>query len=325
MNGSRWTVYTAVLLCALILPGGCQPPSPDIDQRNGDAMPELAAVSLTPGQKLRVVATTTIVADVVANVGGDHIALTTLIPVGTDPHSFEPTPNDMAAVADAHVVFINGAGLETFIEKLLAGARERTSVVPLSHGIELISLPGHDDDRDHTGGDPHTWFDPLNVIVWTHNAERALAALDPTHASFYRKRADAYEARLRALDAWIQEQIEPIPSGSRQLVTDHASFSYFCQRYGFEQVGAVFPGYSTLSQPSAKELAELEDAIRALGIKAVFTGVTTNPELTTRIANDTGTRLVFLYTGSLSEPDGPAGDYISLIEYNVAAIADALR
>jgi ABC-type Zn uptake system ZnuABC Zn-binding protein ZnuA len=109
------------------------------------------------------------------------------------------------------------------------------------------------------------------------------------------------------------------------LVTDHTWFSYLARRYGFTQVGAVFPGYSTLAEPSAQELAALEDAIREFGVQAIFVSMTVNPDLAQRVADDTGTRLISLYTASLSEPGGPADDYLSLMRYNVAAIAGALH
>jgi len=321
----RWSVAVIVLSILLLAASACRPVTRPALERSGyaDEMPPLSPVALDEGERLRVVATTNIVADVVQNVGDDRIDLTVLMPPGTDPHAFEPAPQDAAAVADAHVVFVNGAGLEAFLDKLLQSAGGDATVVPVSVGVELRQLEGgHGKQR---GYDPHTWFDPNNVIVWTHNIERALSALDPANAGVYAANAEAYEERLRELDAWIREQVAQVPEANRKLVTDHAAFGYFARRYGFEQVGAVFPGYSTLAGPSAQELAELEDAIDELGVKAVFVGLTVNPDLAQRVADDTGTQLVFLYTGSLSEPGGPAGDYLSLMRYNVSAIVEALR
>jgi len=304
-------------------------------------MPSLSPVALGQGERLQVVATTSIVADVVRNVGGDRIDLTTLIPLGTDPHTFQPTPQDAAAVADAHVVFANGAGLEVFLENLLESAGAGVAVVPVSYGVELRQFAGGHthEEEEHTheegghtqegegegGFDPHTWFDPNNVIVWTHNIERALSNLNPAGAGMYQANAEAYRAKLHELDAWIREQLAGVPERNRKLVTDHASFSYFAHQYGFEQVGAVFPGYSTLAQPAARDLAALEDAIRQFGVKAIFVGNTVNPALAEQVAQDTGTQVVFLYTGSLSEPGGPAGDYLAFMRYDVGVIVEALR
>lgn len=282
-------------------------------------MPPRAPLSLSGDEKLKVVATTSIVADVVQNVGSDRIELTTLMPLGTDPHSFEPTPRDIVAVSDAHVVFANGAGLEEFLDPLLESAGATEKAVHVSHGIGLA-------EHEHQDGtDPHTWTDPNNVMMWTHNIERALSALDPSNAATYQANAEAYEAALKELDAWVREQVASIPAAERQIVTDHQTLAYFADRYGFTQVGAIVPGYSTLAEPSAKELAELEDAIRDLGVKAVFVGNTVNPSLAQRVAEDSGTQLVFFYTGSLTAKGGDADNYIAYMRYNVNAIVSALN
>lgn len=287
----------------------------------------LSAVSLPAGDRLLVVATTSIVADVVKNVGGDAIVLTTLMPLGTDPHAFEPTPQDVAAVSDAHVIFAAGAGLEAFLEPLLVSAEAETRTVYVSDGVALRELEDrvtteedHEDDAD-----PHTWTDPNKVMTWTHNIERALSTLDPGNADLYEARAGAYVVALTELDGWIQQQVSHVPEVRRRIVTDHATFGYFAERYGFELVGALIPGYSTLSEPSAQELAELQDAIRELQLEVVFVGNTVNPNLARRVSEDLGVQLVFLYTGSLSEPGGPAGSYLEFMRYNVSQIVNALK
>jgi len=270
--------------------------------------------------KLRVVATTTVVGDVVGAVGGDAIALTVLLPTGADPHSYEPTPQDAAAVSDADVVFVNGAGLESFLDPLLENAGGDAQVISVSEGITFRHLGGEHGDRD-----PHVWFDPHNVVVWVENVERTLSTLDPGDAGTYAANAGEYEASLQELDDWIREQAAQIPEANRKLVTDHAAFGYFAERYGFEQAGAVFPGFNTLAEPSAQERAELEETIRALDVRAIFVGTTINPSLAQQIAEDTGVRVVFLYTGSLSEPDGAAGSYLALMRYDVSAMVDGLK
>ncbi len=276
--------------------------------------------------KLQVVATTTLVGDVVAQVGDDLIELHVLLPVGSDPHSFDPTPQDIAKVADADIVFANGAGLEKFLDTLIesAGATER--VVSVSDGIDLRTFenapPGHDEPP---GTDPHTWVDPNNVMVWVDNIERALADADSAHAADYAANAENYRQQLTELDTWIREQVAQIPPENRKLVTDHTLFGYFADEYGFEQVGALIPGYSTLAEPSAQELAAIEDAIREYGVPAIFVGNTVNPALAERVAEDTGTQLVTVYTGSLSGPDGDAPTYLDYMRYNVSAFVDALK
>jgi len=275
------------------------------------------------GEKLKVVATTTIVGDAVAQVGGDDIDLSVLLPAGTDPHSYTPTPQDVAKVEQADVIFANGAGLEVFLENLIESAGASDKVVHVSEGIDLLTFGSH--EHEHEGGDPHTWVDPNNVMVWVTNIEQKLSEADPANASVYAAGAKAYTTELKNLDAWIREQVAQIPVADRKLVTDHVLFGYFAEEYGFEQVGALIPGYSTLAEPSAKELAEIEDAIRELGVKAVFVGNTVNPVLAQRVANDTGTQLVFVYSGSLSDPDGDAPSYLEYIRYNVSAFVEALK
>jgi ABC-type Zn uptake system ZnuABC Zn-binding protein ZnuA len=299
----------------------------------------------TSNDKPNVLATTTIVGDVVQQVGGDAINLTVLLPVGADPHGFDPAPADAAAIADADLVFVNGLGLEEFLEPLLANASDSTPVVAVSDGIQTTALAnGHDhgDESDHEhadeaehepvekadegdgGDDPHVWTNPVNVTIWAQNIARALSEVDPEHAETYTNNALDYAAELAELDAWVQGKVEEIPEDKRLLITDHAIFSYFAQRYGIEQVGTVLPGFSTLAEPSAQEVARLEDTIRDLEVRAVFVGNTANPALAKRIADDTGIQIVTLYTGSLSEADGEAPTYLDYMRYNVTAITEAL-
>jgi manganese/iron transport system substrate-binding protein len=289
----------------------------------------LSACTAPPGAqngKLQVMATTTIVGDVVRNIGGDAIQLEVLLPPGSDPHSFDPTPQDVAKIAGARLIFANGAGLETFLDPLLKNAGNQAQVVYVSDGIQLIhfqgSLPG---EESSAGGDPHTWFDPQNVKVWVQNIAKALSDNDPANAQTFAANARRYTQQLDDLDAWIQSQIAQVPPGQRKLVTDHEAFTYFAARYGFQQVGAIVPGYSTLAQPSAQELAALQDAIRKLGVKAVFVGETVNPNLAERLAQDSGVRLVHLYTGALSDSSGPAATYLDFMRYDVEQIVNGLK
>ena len=276
----------------------------------------------------RVVATTTIVGDVVSQVGGDAIDLVILLPVDADPHAFEPTPQDRVAIARADVLVLNGAGLEAGLDSILQTATG--VVVDLSEGIVLRALDEnheeHDEEHDegHREIDPHTWFDPMNVALWTDTLAEAFATIDPTNAASFRENAAAYRRKLETLDHWITEQVEAVPMENRRLVTDHTVFGYFADRYGFEQVGAIFPGFSTVAEPSARELAELQDTIRLLSIPAVFIGSIVPPGLAEQIAADTGTRLITLYTGALSGPEGPAETYLEMMRFDVEAIVGGL-
>lgn len=295
----------------------------------------LSPAGLSEGEKLRVVVTTNIVADVVGIIGGEAIELTALIPLGADPHTYQPTPGDYRAMADAHVIFISGLGLEESMHGTLEQVAEEVSIVSLSTGIELRQVgvdenhesegeaSEHSQDLHPEGVDPHVWFDPLNILIWAENAAQAMGTLDPTNANIYQDNALEYIETIEELHAWIEGQVAEIPKGNRELVTDHLTFGYFAQRYGFEMIGAVIPSYSTAAESSARELASLEDAILALDVKALFVGITVNPRIAERVAEDTGVILVPLYSGSLSEPE--AGTYLEFMKFNVNAIVEALR
>lgn len=298
-------------LAALVSLSACQKPAGPPGTRPGES------------DRLRLLATTTILGDVVRQIGGEAVSLSVLLPPHADPHTFEPAPQDLIALSQADLVFVNGAGLEQpllpRLENALgeAGARK---IISASEGLELLRFAGGQADPDHPaagGYDPHVWFDPNNVIHWTYNIERALSQRDAANAEAYAANAEAYREQLRALDAWIREQVARIPSEDRKLVTDHLTLGYFAARYGFEQIGAVIPGFSTAAEPSAQQLAELETAIRQADVRAIFVGTTVNPRLAERVADDTGIRLVSLYTET--------GDYLELMKYDVNAIVEALE
>jgi ABC-type Zn uptake system ZnuABC Zn-binding protein ZnuA len=286
-----------------------------------------AAVALAPGDRLRVLATTSIVADVVAAVAGSRIELASLVPPGVDPHAFEPTPQDVRRVAEAQVIFENGLGLEAFLGDLVTSAGSGAPLISVSAGIDALPAgdhPGKVSGSAHAEWDPHVWLDPQNVILWTHAIEDALSALDPQGASAYAEGAQAYRRELLALDLEVEARLAAIPEGQRRLVTDHEEFAYFARRYGFEIVGAVIPAPSAAAEPSARELATLETIIRTTGVRAVFVSSVVSPALARQVADDTGVRLVTLYAHSLSDAAGPAPSYLELMRLNARLIADAL-
>jgi ABC-type Zn uptake system ZnuABC Zn-binding protein ZnuA len=181
---------------------------------------------------------------------------------------------------------------------------------------------GH--DHDHLGRDPHVWFDPNNVMVWAENTASALAEADPENAAAYHERAEAYIEQLEELDRWIRSRVGTIPPEHRKLVTDHTSFGYFAEEYGFEQVGAVIPAPTTEAETSGQQLAELVDTIRETGVGVIFVSADTDPSLAERIAEDTGAEVVALYFGSLTAGE-PAGTYLEFMRSNVETIAAALK
>ena len=280
---------------------------------------------------IQVVATTSILADIVSQVGGDLVSVDSLVPAGVNEHEYQPSPRDIAAVSDAALVFQVGLGLEQFMETIINNAAGEVNIITVSEGITAMELEGGQEHEEETGDgqhehttDPHVWLDPSNVMVWTENITNALSAIDPANSGVYKENSEAYIAELKALDAWIIEETARVPQDARMIVTDHMLFGYFAAKYNFTVVGAIIPSYSSLAEPSAQELASLEDSIRHYNVRVILVGNTVNPALASRIAKDTGIELIQFYTGSLSAPDGPASTYLNYMRYNVSTIVNAL-
>lgn len=293
------------------------------------ALPPLTAVSLAAGAKLQVVASTNLVADVVAQVGGEHIDLHTLIGPGLDPHSYTSTPQDMRTLEEAQVVFINGLHLEETLADRLGALTAPVVAVNIGVITRMLAPDEHEevaaaDEHHHEGADPHTWQRVGNVKQWVENVRATLAQLDPPNAAAYKAAAAAYLQQLDELDAEIQAKLATIPPANRKLVTDHETFGYFADEYGFTIVGALIPSLSTAAEPSAQALAALQDQVTKEGVKAIFVGTTVNPHLADQIAQDLGIQVVSLYSDSLSAADGPAATYLDFMRYNVNAIVGAL-
>ena len=281
--------------------------------------------SITPEGWMKVITTTSLIGDVVSNVGGEKISVDVLLPLGTDPHSFSPTPKDAAKLADARLVFANGAGLEEFLKPLMDNVGGSSKVVEVSEGINYRTMVDEDSNSGKQVIDPHTWMDPNNVIIWVDNIIRALSEQDPDNAAYYQENGQTYQAKLRELDAWIRSEVSVVPKKDRKLVTDHTVFGYFSDEYGFFQVGAIIPGFSSLAEPSAKDIMMLQDAIQAMGVKAIFINVGANENLAQRISEDTRIQLVPLFMHSLSAHGGDAGNYLDFIRQDVTSIVDALK
>lgn len=333
----RWSAWPTLAVVILVVLGACGsgtqeagPEHPSGETETSSAI-SLEPVFLNPGEKLKVVATTNILGDVVRNVGGDRIDLTVLMGIGIDPHTYVPTPSDTAAIHDAHLVLASGAGLEADLAEMFENAGGNAVEIEVSSGLELRPMPGGTEegagagqDHDHGAADPHVWFDVQNVIFWVQGINGALGNMDPDNAAYYAENAQRYIGLLEDLDAWVVEQVTSIPDAKRKLVSNHTSFGYLAGRYGFEELGAVYP-VSPSAEPSAQDIAALEDAIREHGVPAVFIETTVRPGLAQQVAEDTGASLVSLYTGSLGAPGSGVESYIDLIRFDVSAIVRALQ
>jgi ABC-type Zn uptake system ZnuABC Zn-binding protein ZnuA len=249
-----------------------------------------------------------------------------LAPAGTDPHTFQPTPDTIKTLTQARVVFFNGSGLEEWWDKTIKSARRPdVPVVELSKGLATLRMAGHGHGGHRHGeeADPHAWLDPVLVKTYVERIRDAVAKADPVNATAYADRARAYSVQLDELDSWIRGQVEQIPTDRRKLVTFHDAFQYFAKRYGLAVKGYVVssPG----KEPSARALSELVRRIRQEKVPAVFAEADFNAKVLDALGKDAGVKVVTnLYDGSLS--DGPPADtYINLMRHNVTTMVNALR
>ena len=272
---------------------------------------------------LRVLASTSFLADIAQNVAGDRVTVASLLPFGADPHAYQAAPSDVAKIAESNLLILNGVEYEHFIEPLFENAGGERLIIEAANGLEPHPAEEHageaesGESHDHEAGDPHMWLDPNLVITYVENIRDGLIEVDPEGAETYKANADAYIAQLKDLDKWIVEQVNSIPAERRLLVTNHEAVGYFAERYGFEIVGAIIPSLSTDAGTSAKEMAALIEQIKSSGAPAIFLGEVENADLANQIADETGVKVVNdLYLESLTD-GAPAATYIDMMKHNV--------
>jgi zinc/manganese transport system substrate-binding protein len=293
-------------------------------------------VSAQDSGKLKVVATFSILGDVVQNVGGDAVDLTTIVGPDGDPHTFEPKPDQISALADAKLIFENGIGFETWLDDMYSSSGSSATRVVVTDGLPLLAFNGQSDvpatphatgdGHGHDEHDPHVWQDVSNVIAEVGTIRDALIDADPAHADTYTANAAAYTSQLQELDGKIRQMVETLPADKRVLVTSHDSLGYFAHAYGFTIAGTALGSLSTEgADPSAGDIARLIDQIKATGVPAIFAENVESQDLMQQIARDAGVTLAPpLYTDALSKADGPAATYIALMTYNATTIVTAL-
>jgi ABC-type Zn uptake system ZnuABC Zn-binding protein ZnuA len=252
---------------------------------------------------LRVLTSTTFLADITQNIAGDRAQVDSLLPIGADPHAYQAAPADVAKITECNLLILN----ERMIVKATTGLS-----------------PGKDAGNEH-GVDPHMWLDPNLVIIYVENIRDGLIKLDTVGAETYKTNADAYIAQLKDLDTWIVEQVNTVPAERRLLVTNHEAVGYFAERYGFKVAGSVIPSFSSNAAPSAQEMASLIDEIKSLNAPAIFLDTADNNTLAKQIADETSVMIVDdLHLESLTE-GAPAATYIDMMKYNVSRIVEALK
>ncbi len=274
----------------------------------------LAAPAMAQTEKLPVVASFSIIGDFVREVGGDRVAVTTLVGPDGDAHVYQPTPADARRIAQAKVIFVNGLGFEGWLERLIAAAKGKGTIVTLGKGV--AARPGEE------GTDPHAWQDVANAKIYVSEIRDALIAADPAGADAYRANASAYLARLDALDAEIVKALDAFPKDRRRVVSTHDAFGYFAARYGVEFIAPQ--GVSTEAEPSARDIARIIDAVKQHKVGAVFLENISDPRLAKRIAAETGARVGgVLYSDALSAPGEGGANYIDMMRHNVRELTKA--
>jgi len=278
-------------------------------------------------QKLPVVASFSILADIVKNVGGDRVDVKSLVGPNADAHVYSPSPADAKTLADAKLVVTNGLGFEGWIGRLIKSSNSKAPNLVLSKGIKPRKLAGghqHDHGHNHGNGDPHAWQSVANVKIYVANLRDGLIAADPAGKAAYEANAAAYLAKLDALDREVRERIAGIPADRRKIITTHDAFGYFKDAYGVEFIAPQ--GVSTDSEASARDVARIIQQIRKQKIPAVFLENVSDPRLLKRIAEETGAKMGgTLYSDALTDEKGPAPTYIDLIRHNIRTLSAALQ
>jgi zinc/manganese transport system substrate-binding protein/manganese/iron transport system substrate-binding protein len=270
------------------------------------------------GGRLRVVATTTQVADLAANVGGDRVRVTSLLKPGIDAHDYEPSPADINALAHADLVLQNGVGLEEWLGDTIESSGYDGPVVDASQGVALRQVDG--------APDPHIWQDPDNARRMAASIERGLATAEPTAAAGFEANLAAYTRQLEALDAEVARQIASL--ANKKVVTNHDAFGYYLDRYGLELVGSVIPSFDTSAELSGRDIRDLVAKVRATRVKAIFSEASLSPRAAETIGREAGVRVVAgedaLYGDALGPPGSDGDTYLKMIRHNTATIVGNL-
>jgi len=309
-----------VALLGMVLMAACQAsPVTPAGSASGDASSPSGS-SCPDGAPIVVVATTTVFADLVRNVGGPCVAVSSLVPQGGDVHTYDPTPSDLRTVAGAKLLVMNGLGLDDWLENVVTNASASgTPLLKLAAGVPGVTLlPGEDPGTMN----PHLFMDPLYVKSYVDQIAAGLAQVDPAGAARYGAQAAAYKAQLDQLDHSVRGRIAQIPEGDRKLVTFHDAFPYYAREYGITIVGVAVeaPG----QDPSAAYTAQLIEAIKAAHVKAIFSESQFPTKLVDQLAAETGATVVAnLYDDSVGDP--PADSYIGVITWDTDQLVKALQ
>ncbi|MGO9580814.1 MAG: metal ABC transporter solute-binding protein, Zn/Mn family [Desulfobaccales bacterium] len=277
-------------------------------------------------KRVKVIASFSILGDMVKNVGGDQVEVTALVGPNGDAHVYEPTPNDAKAVAAADLVVVNGLGMEGWMDRLIKTSGYKGPIVVATKGIKPREMTAEEEPgaKPEHKIDPHAWQNLANGQSYVDNITKGLSAVDPAGASIYKANAKAYKAKLAELDKWVKTEFAGIPRPKRRMITSHDAFGYFGAAYGITILSPV--GFSTESEAAAGDIAKLINQIRKEKITAVFIENVSDPRLVEQIGKESGVTLGGeLYSDALSKPEGPAPTYIDMFKNNVPKIVAAMR
>ena len=265
---------------------------------------------------IRVVTSFTILADLVTQVGGEAVAVKSLVGPNGDAHIYEPLPMDAVAVRGAQLFVVNGLGFEGWIQRLVKASAFQGLLVTASSGIQPLTLL-------HGSVDPHAWHDLRHVQAYVDNIAAALTQLAPAQAALFQANAHRYQQELAALDGWVRGVVAAIPAQQRTVISSHDAFGYFSQAYGITFLAPR--GVSSDAEPSAAQVAKLIKQIRRQKIKAIFLENMSNPRLVRQLAKESGAVLGgTLYTDALSATDGPAASFVAMVRHNVTVLSQAM-
>jgi len=280
----------------------------------------------TSGGRLKVVATTTQVADFARNVGGDRVEVTQILKPNVDPHDYEPSPADIQAIAEADVVVESGVHLEKWLDQTIESAGFHGTLVDSSKGVAVRQGDG---TGEEAAGDPHIWHNPKNAEIMSRNIAAAFSAKDAKDKEAFAANLTAYDDRLDRLDTWIAQQIGTVPADRRKLVTNHDAFGYYVDRYHLTFVGSIIPSFDTSAELSGKQLGTLVAKIRSTGVKAIFSESSLPPKTAEAIGKQAGVRVEAGENSLYGDTLGPAGSagatYLDMERHNTTTIVDALK
>ncbi len=283
------------------------------------------SATATASGKLKVVATTTQVADFARVVGGDRVQVTQILKPNVDPHDYEPSPADVKAIGEANVLVANGVGLEKWLDSAISSANFKGTRVDTSQGVKI--RPGNGDDEEKAG-DPHIWHNPLNAKIMAANIEKAFAAGDAAGTATYQANLAAYDGKLDALDADIARQINSLLPADRKLVTNHDAFGYYVDRYQLTFVGSIIPSFDTSAELSGRDVDDLVSEIKKTGVKAIFSESSLPPNTAQTIGREAGVKVVAgedaLYGDTLGPEGSDGATYLQMEEHNTKTIVGAL-